>query len=640
MAKHVVVLHREHGNIRAAEVTPLAAAQMIPVLREKGSGPLIYFVDESAILLKNHGCSLAGGREKRKSPPCPGGREGLGYGVTVGTISPRKTTAILVFLLTIPVVAGAQDIDIRLRHRYGFDGLVKPGSWNPLYVGLTNLGDDIQGALTVESMVSPGNNQEGTTLLLTEELTLRRGESIARRYVVPLARGGLPLRLRLRDGETLLYEEEVRPPLLAPPQQLIVGLGELSGLSLGRNAAETAYPLMEHLPERWLGYLPADIVVIADPPMERLTPKQLSALTEWLRRGGRALLLTGDGASPEVRAYLSQLWSEGLDEKSTEAARMRRFGGGILARPTDGATSLPEAISAMEPFATPVSPPPLESRRLPFADPTAAAVIDSLVYHYPSRWIIGLLLLLAVAALALLTRPELPWPPLRVGGPLLLPLFFSLLLGALFGGPLSPPKDLAVEFGRYKPREGGLFVVENDLLLMSSRERPYRVALSEEELLLPAAGRRERLYRTAEGVLAGELTSWDHRFFTTWEREPLSFSASITEGELIITNGEPFALFESFLITDRSTYRLGPVSPGQRRSWELSSLEGRKASETAFRQSRELQREQSVRMHLQEGSLFVGWLRPASGMFELQPDFAASEVVGVITVELPEGVPE
>lgn len=578
----------------------------------------------------------------------PRPRDGLpGFGLPTrieATVRNARGKPVLILLLTLfAVTVVAQDVettgatDIRLRYRYGFDGLLRPGGWTPLYLGITNLGDDIRGTLTVSAMVAPVEGDGGTTLLVTEALTLRRGESASLRFVLPIPRGGVPLTLEIEEEGLTIYREELRPPLRSAPDRVIVALGDLGSARAGIPAAGVAYPLMEHLPERWVGYLSADAVVLADPPLQRLTPGQLTALEEWLRRGGSLLILEPPGRSPELVAYQSRLWSSGSDEVRHGAVRLRSFGAGRLARINGEGVSPGAALAILENAAPPLPPTPNRSRRLPFSEEPTAILVDTLVYRYPSRWIVGLLLLTAFGALLLFTRPELRWPPLRIGGPVMLPLLLAFLLIALFSTSLAPPKDLTLEIQRYTPWNTHLYEVERDLLIMSSRRREYTVAPSQEELFLPISGGETRLRRNGETTLSGALDSWDRRFFTTWERRQVDLSVDLEAEDIRVANGEEFLIYESFLMTDEGIYQLGPVSPGQSRRWELASLSSAGTPEAAVRYGYELQREQRIRKQLQEGAVFVGWLRPLRGSYRLRTPFARSEVIGTIRIPLPAG---
>jgi hypothetical protein len=568
-------------------------------------------------------------------------------------MSPRPLLLWFMLLLSTPILS--QDVDLRLRSSYGFDGIVKPGTWNPLYIGLTNLGDSVAGTLSLEVIVSPGAPNNETVLLLAEEIELGKGEGVTRRFALPVARGSLPLRLRLRDSGNLLLEEEILPPLRYTPETLVVALS--SGALESLRGVTVAYPLLEHLPDAWHGYAPVDMIVLANPALERLSPSQWEAIEEWVRFGGKLLMLSGEPGPPATEALLTTLWEAGQAIPAGPQARpgpsneeeagvsSRRLGDGRLYRtpglPAEGVGTLRDLLSR---HPSEGHAPPLENSRRPFADGGVAALAGGGVYRYPSRRLMGLVLLAAALSLAFLTRQGEKAPRMTLLSPLLLPLAFATILALLFSTTAAPPANLALEVQRAQRRrtDTGSFELRREVLLMSSRARSYEVSLPRGSVLLANAGRQNRVELVGTGGLEvrGELEEWDRRFLATWERRFLDLSVELLpeEGAVRIENGEELLLRESALLTSWHTFSAGPVSPGQQVSRTLREDSEKDLSPEARRYVHELRKERELLGLLREGSLFVAWTSRITPAYDLDPPFEERVVRGIVIVPM-EGAP-
>lgn len=551
----------------------------------------------------------------------------------------RTVIVALLILLLFPPLLKPQDVDLRLRSSYGFDGIVRPGRWNPLYITLSNFADPTAGTLSVRLIVNPGSLNNETTWTLTEEVDLGKGESLNRRYVLPVARGSLPVRLSLvRDGEVLL-EEEILPPLRYTPEELIVALS--SGAISRASGLSVAYPLMEHLPERWQGYSGVDLLILADPPLQRLSPQQWYALQEWLSFGGTALITKEregkSGTNPEITA----LWEAGAEVSSRETLLSRRFGDGLLLLDHAEGPSLPRTLRRIIADRRSHNPvPPLENNSRPFADGATAALIVPGVYHYPSRWILALALLVTIASLALLTRAGQTRPRMSRLAPLLVPGLLALAFGAIFSSSAAPPEALAVEVQRLRADQGRgtSLLLEREILLMTTQRRSYRVTVPEKALLLPNAGRANGVEPTREGgsAVAGAMDDWGRVYLGTLERRHMDFSVTLLpeEHNLRIRNQTGLVLTESALVTRRHTYPTGAVSPGQEVYRPLSEEGAYQLSQSARRHVNELKKDRELREQLLAGALFVGWSPRVAEPLPVALPFAGRITRGVVIIPI------
>jgi hypothetical protein len=178
---------------------------------------------------------------------------------------------------------------------------------------------------------------------------------------------------------------------------------------------------------------------------------------------------------------------------------------------------------------------------------------------------------------------------------------------------------------------------------MSSQERDYRVSVPEELLLLPNAGRANRVVPTREGgsAVSGDLDKWGRVYVGTWERFNVALSAELlpTEGALRIENGTDFVLLESALVTSWHTFPTGAVSPGQVVTRSLSEEGAYDLSLEARRYVNELRKSRPLREQLRDGVAFVGWSPRLAEPLSITPGFASRVVRGAVLLPLKGEVP-
>jgi hypothetical protein len=254
------------------------------------------------------------------------------------TMADSRTLLAVVALALLAAPASAADFPVKVTAaRVGLPPNVKPGEdsgqsafiakfacWVPLYVDL-----ELTGPISdpVELLIeSPDPDEITTTLAIPLNLAGAGGKvSAAERgaigYVRLAGSGEVTITVRKQGGEVL--SEPFRLRSLRPRDPLtyvVLSLGNsLAGFDLSKAVTAGGEPLaglrggrvevaaitdFAHLPDRWLGYDGADIVVLntgADDFLRKLFGEggdktKREAMLEWVRRGGRLVVAVGANA--------------------------------------------------------------------------------------------------------------------------------------------------------------------------------------------------------------------------------------------------------------------------------------------------------------------------------------------------------
>lgn len=206
--------------------------------------------------------------------------------------------------------------------------LCRFGSWAPVEVEL-----DVSAPVTEPAELvieSPDADEVTTRLAVPLDLTAARGAVSAADlgslgYVRPAAAGEVTVTVRTRDGQPLAEPYRLRSLRPRNPSAYVVlflglppigfdlpkpaGGGDPSGRFRGGRLELTAITDPARLPDNWLGYDTADLVILqtgsgadaflravfaADAPASGARKRE--ALEEWVRRGGRLVIATGENA--------------------------------------------------------------------------------------------------------------------------------------------------------------------------------------------------------------------------------------------------------------------------------------------------------------------------------------------------------
>lgn len=190
----------------------------------------------------------------------------------------------------------------------GFDGVCKVGHWTPIWITVSGLQDARSARLELTTV-----DGEGADVTYRDEgephATPQPDGRTKLLHYVKLGRRGVPLHVRLTDGQRTLAERrfeshELPRPLLAT-QELILLLGPSIGEQEAvrrklRDEAQrvTICPLADaaELPRRWYGYEGVSLVIAATGEsslLENMDGQQFAAFCQWLKLGGRLLWSAG-----------------------------------------------------------------------------------------------------------------------------------------------------------------------------------------------------------------------------------------------------------------------------------------------------------------------------------------------------------
>ncbi|MBD3293543.1 MAG: hypothetical protein GF393_11510, partial [Armatimonadia bacterium] len=226
-------------------------------------------------------------------------------------------TVLTFLILCISAVAGrAQDVEWQVE--VGFAGRYAQDSWTPLRVVLHNRGDSRTGRIVVP--VSRDSYSE--PILYTVPVDLPKGTRKSYRLVVP--RLDHSTQIKLHAG-TATDVKKLQSANSTPPEELMMVvlsstegiLGFLNGTPAPvSGTAAFDYERMSSsqqstsefvvapaswgaLPQSWLGWDGADVVVVADSELGEADEREIEAMRLWVRLGG-TLIVTGGAKAPAL----------------------------------------------------------------------------------------------------------------------------------------------------------------------------------------------------------------------------------------------------------------------------------------------------------------------------------------------------
>ncbi len=194
--------------------------------------------------------------------------------------------------------------------KIGFDDAYKVGHWTPIAVTLEAGSEDLQGHLEVQTL----DGDEAPAMIRGPAVRLSAGTRQNLSMLVKPGRPQAPITLRVVDDDAQALHEQTFadvdiPKALLATQGLMVQLGGSIGLEqIGRlyeadhpEKVVTAAGDISTLPEDWLGYDGADVVVISTSDSmthDKWSRDRVAALDRWVRMGGTLILCIGrEGAN-------------------------------------------------------------------------------------------------------------------------------------------------------------------------------------------------------------------------------------------------------------------------------------------------------------------------------------------------------
>ena len=198
----------------------------------------------------------------------------------------------------------------------GWNGCYRPGTWTPLEIGITStLTENFDGRVHVSVAQDSVNRMN-----ITQSFVLTVDQPTHIPLVTKIAFGADELNLRLTDTrgrvrrrlDIGLWDFSRNNQLLKPVnrEDLFVGLvgrqsfGLLrlpeetqcvysgqSRTNFGRVFVESKLPHM--VPWDWTGFTGLDLLILYDPDWGRFRSEQVKAITDWVARGGKLLVVLG-----------------------------------------------------------------------------------------------------------------------------------------------------------------------------------------------------------------------------------------------------------------------------------------------------------------------------------------------------------
>lgn len=240
---------------------------------------------------------------------------------------------------------------------------VKPGRWVPVAVNLSNTGaDGVKGEVRLRLVSSGGFEVAPNDYYSTVDLP-----SNANKVVWLYARmerpniGGFEITFSGRGFSALKQSVPVAP--LDEEQRLVVTIADTddglqgalkslraNGLFRGGKKPQFNANLQPvrslqaasaDVPDRWIGFDCADLVVLGDFVHTSLAPKQLDAIKGWVQGGGNLVVVGGNNAARLNSSPLRELWPiQAATSAPANAAEVQKLALRYQSNPQNGADRL------------------------------------------------------------------------------------------------------------------------------------------------------------------------------------------------------------------------------------------------------------------------------------------------------------
>ena len=199
----------------------------------------------------------------------------------------------------------------------GWDGLFRPECWTPIEITIYP-----QTKTAFHALLSLECQQdEMTDAKIFRPIDITPGVPLRVPLGVKLAYGAAEYRLKIIDDRGHMCwssELHIFPPGLQAGyegrlcalegDELLIGFAGRMAAGIKRLGERTrteknkpvhiAYKPIDRLPIEWTGYCGLDVLVLNDPDFNRLDERTSGAIIQWVRRGGRLLIVLGGRALP------------------------------------------------------------------------------------------------------------------------------------------------------------------------------------------------------------------------------------------------------------------------------------------------------------------------------------------------------
>jgi hypothetical protein len=211
----------------------------------------------------------------------------------------QTTTIILCAILLLSPISAqsvlAQDNDLALSARIGFDGFCKRDAWLPIRVNVQNSGTDIRGNI----VASYKNGSDG---MVTTEMEIDLPATSHKEFFlyIYLMGNNQTINLSVRDGKHILKQVSQRVNCLATDSMIF---GVLANEPSSYDVIKDIRPVngyvrlaqlsLSDLPDRPQAWEVLDGLVVSNVDTGTFSPAQKQALQIWIASGGKLLVIGG-----------------------------------------------------------------------------------------------------------------------------------------------------------------------------------------------------------------------------------------------------------------------------------------------------------------------------------------------------------
>ncbi len=450
----------------------------------------------------------------------------------------------------------------------GFNGRFLPGTFTPIAVTLssTETAWDLTLEVSQEIQKFP-EHYVVERLQVPVSLSPRARKTISLDF--PIDSVSTPLQIKLLDGTRELARSTLEVRELWSETPLILGIAidqmpSLELIELGR------------LPRRWTSYDGVGRIIWGRADPARLNTEQRRALQGWLVRGGELVILSGENWYEQSSPWWTQLlpitdervvrhpfqgqevlWLEGTPRAGTRVSLTYQERPLVWERPVGNGKVVLVAIADLPEDMELATPP--ARRQTTEDDIVIAKALETLTVPFPSREVIGALLMLFVIGVWLSEALARRWRrmPLAVG------VMALVVSGVLYGYQHSPgfSKELySVDIGVIRI-SGGLAWERSwyGVFFPHSRDEYFTVSADAISTLARRGGIIEASSEAWKISVHGERNSTS--FFKAERLMEPFVHVSLHGTEVQVSNWASLVLQDAMAYSGEVFYKLGAIPP-------------------------------------------------------------------------------